>query len=77
MSIQPLDRRRLPYHLLYQREVFSIEEHRVTHDPLQGWHCECPGFRADGDCDHLEQALAMQSRRSGNREVRADSATSL
>jgi hypothetical protein len=51
----------------YAREVFSIGAHRVTKDAASGWQCECQGFAPSLECDHVKEAVRLQSVRQAHR----------
>jgi hypothetical protein len=51
----------------YVREVYSIGAHRVTKDAASGWKCECQGFAPSLECDHVKEAVRLQSVRQPRR----------
>jgi hypothetical protein len=51
----------------FVREVYSIGVHRVTNDALSGWKCECQGFAPSLHCDHVKEAVRLQSVRQAHR----------
>lgn len=53
--------------MAYVREVYSIGPHRVTKDAQSGWKCECQGFVPSVECDHVKEAVRLQSVRQARR----------
>jgi hypothetical protein len=53
--------------IAYAREVYSIGAHRVTKDAQSGWKCECHGFAPSLECDHVKEAVRLQSVRQARR----------
>jgi len=53
--------------IAYVREVYSIGAHRVTKDAISGWKCECQGFAPSLQCDHVKEAVRLQSVRQARR----------
>jgi hypothetical protein len=53
--------------IAYAREVYSIGAHRVTNDALSGWKCECHGFAPNLQCDHVKEAVRLQSMRQARK----------
>lgn len=53
--------------IAYVREIFAIAGHRVTRDATSGWKCECTTFAPAFECDHVKEAVRLQSVRQARR----------
>ncbi len=54
-------------HGRYAREVFSLEDARVTLEPDRSWQCSCKAYAQDGRCTHIEQAQRFRPMRGVKR----------
>jgi hypothetical protein len=55
----------------YTREVYSVEDVRVTFDSARGWQCKCKAYAQGFQCIHIEQAQTFRQLRGAKRDDHA------
>jgi len=50
------------------REVYAVDDVRVTLDPNQGWQCGCKGYARGSECSHISQARVFKQMRRSKRD---------
>lgn len=58
VTLNPLD-----YGGYTTREVYSVDDVRVTLDPNQGWQCACRRYVRGAECSHISQARVFKQMR--------------